>query len=182
MKKIIFLFALIISNVAISQNSWSPIKGEIAKNFSLNTIMGKELSLSSITEDNPVVLVVLRGWPGYQCPICTRQVGELISAADEFKKYNVAVLMVYPGPSEQLTEHAKDFKEDFDFPPNYHFAVDPDYSMVNLYGLRWDANRETAYPSTFVINKDGKIVFSKISDSHGGRVNVEEVIEILEKL
>ena len=77
--------------------------------------------------------------------------------------------MVYPGPSEQMQEHAKEFSDDFNFPKNFYFTLDPEYSMINKYGLRWDAPKETAYPSTFVIGKNGEIVYSKISTTHGGR-------------
>ena len=33
------------------------------------------------------------------------------------------------------------------------------------------AQKETAYPSTFVINKNGEIVYSKTSTTHGGRAD-----------
>jgi hypothetical protein len=36
--------------------------------------------LSTELAHGPVVLVMLRGWPGYQCPFCTRQFGDDISA------------------------------------------------------------------------------------------------------
>lgn len=64
-------------------------------------------------------------------------------------------------------------------PDNFYFTIDPDYSMINKYGLRWNAPKETAYPSTFVIDKSGKIVFSKISKTHGGRAKIDEILEAL---
>lgn len=39
-----------------------------------------------MTEGGPVVLVVLRGYPGYQCPICTKQLAEFRGKVDEFNK------------------------------------------------------------------------------------------------
>jgi peroxiredoxin len=54
--------------------------------------------------------------------------------------------------------------------------------MINLYGLRWDAPNETAYPSTFVIDKKGKIVFSKVSSTHGDRAINGEIFKVLQKL
>ncbi|MBV5312584.1 MAG: peroxiredoxin family protein [Prolixibacteraceae bacterium] len=182
MRKLIFFAALIISSASFGQNIWTPSLGESAKNFSLKTVDGEKLSLNELLKSKPVVLVVLRGWPGYQCPICTKEVGTLISSATEFEKHHVSIFMVYPGPSKELTEHAKEFKQDFQFPENYYFTVDPDYSMINLYGLRWNAEKETSYPSTFVINRDGKIVYSKISHSHGDRSNTDEIIDALSKL
>jgi len=56
-------------------------------------------------------------------------------------------------------------------------VLDPDYVFTNLYGLRWDAPRETAYPSTFVVDSLGVVRFSKISRSHGGRASVDEVLQ-----
>ncbi len=90
--------------------------------------------------------------------------------------------MIYPGPSGVLQEKAKEFTSDFTFPEGFYFALDPNYEMVNQYGLRWDAPKETAYPSTFVIDKNGKVVFVKVSSSHGGRADVEEVVEALKIL
>ncbi len=177
------LFITILFSVHGFSQSFEKVKiGEKAPDFKLNTIHGDEIQLSERNKGNSVVLVVLRGWPGYQCPICTRQVGGLMAEAEKFSKLNSIVIMVYPGPNAELQKHAKDFSEDFDFPKNFYFVVDPDYSMVNKYGLRWDAPNETAYPSTFVINKEGKIVFSKVSTTHGGRSSNEEIIKALSLL
>ena len=90
--------------------------------------------------------------------------------------------MVYPGPSDELQAHAKEFSEDFRFPENFYFLLDPDYSMINKYGLWWDAPKETAYPSTFIISKEGKIIFSKVSTTHGGRASNEIFFEVLNEL
>ena len=182
MKIFITAVVILISTSVFSQGSeWTKV-GSKAQNFTLKTLNGDNIQLSELYKKQPVVLVVLRGWPGYQCPICTRQVGSLVADEGKFKDTGAAVLMVYPGPAEDLLAHAKEFSEDFKFPQNFYFTLDPDYSMINAYGLRWDAPRETAYPSTFVINKKGEIIFSKISNSHGGRATNEEIIDALGKL
>ena len=152
-------------------------KGQTAKNFELKTVNGENIRLSEL--EAPVVLIVLRGFPGYQCPICSRQVGSFISVAEKLAELNASVLFVYPGPSKLLQEKAKEFSEDFQLPGNFYFALDPDYTMINMYGLRWDKTRETAYPSTFVRDSKRRILFSRISQSHGGRTNPEEIIEVL---
>ncbi len=156
--------------------------GNKAPDFSLRTIDGSEMQLSEVVLKQPVVLVVLRGWPGYQCPVCTRQVGSLLNDAVKFSNLGVAVILVYPGPSRDMQKHAEEFSGEFKFPQDFYFTLDPDYSMINLYGLRWDALGETAYPSTFVLNKESKIVFAKISDTHGGRATNEEIFEALGNL
>jgi peroxiredoxin len=67
-------------------------------------------------------------------------------------------------------------------PANFHFVTDPDLKTVNQWSLRWDAPNETAYPSTFVVDRDGKIVFAKISHSHGDRSSAAEVLDVLKKI
>jgi thioredoxin-dependent peroxiredoxin len=182
MKSLITVILLILSIPVFSEEEGKVKIGDQALNFTLKTVQADKVNLKDLYHENPVVLVVLRGWPGYQCPICTRQVGELVAEVDNFAKYGATVLMVYPGPSEELQEHAIEFSQDFQFPQNYFFAIDPGYSMVNKYGLRWDAPKETAYPSTYVIDKNGKVVFVKVSNSHGGRSTPEEIFGALDKL
>src|SRR5437868_3589433 len=84
----------------------APKAGDEVKDFELAALGGEKIKLSKLTESGPVVLVVLRGYPGYQCPLCTKQVGELIGKADELKKAGAQVVFVYPGPADKLKEHA----------------------------------------------------------------------------
>ena len=73
----------------------------------------------------------------------------------------------------------KEFVKGKDYPSHLHVLLDPDYSFTNAYGLRWDAKNETAYPSAFVIGKDRKVTFAKVSKSHGGRVSATELLGAL---
>lgn len=56
-------------------------------------------------------------------------------------------------------------------------VTDPDYIFTNSWGLRWDAPRETAYPSTFVIDRKGVVRFTKISKTHGDRANPADILK-----
>jgi thioredoxin-dependent peroxiredoxin len=64
-------------------------------------------------------------------------------------------------------------------PANIVLVTDPDYTVTNLYGLRWDAPHETAYPSAFVLDQKGIIVFEKISHGHGDRLSAEDTLNNL---
>jgi len=122
------------------------------------------------------VLVVLRGWPGYQCPMCARQVQEYVASAAAFEQRNAGVVMVYPGPAQQLVEHATEFLRDKSWPRNFTLVLDPDYAFSKSYGLRWDAKKETAYPSTFILERGGKIRFAHVSQSHGDRLSAARAL------
>lgn len=160
----------------------TPDIGGKAPEFTLATPEGKPVSLASLEGRHDVVLIVLRGYPGYQCPYCVRQVHDFEVHAKEFADRKAELLLVYPGPQGQLEEHAKEFlsKEDA-LPANFHLVIDPDYQFTNQYDLRWDAPHETAYPSTFLIDRKGKVFFRKISHGHGDRTTAEEVLAELEK-
>lgn len=164
---------------AAPKDSSQPAVGDTAKDFQLATPAGKQVKLSDQLKKGPVVLLVLRGYPEYQCPVCTRQVGQFIANAAKLKKANASVLLVYPGAAQDLAKRADEFIRDQSLPDNFHFLIDPDYKFTNAYNLRWDAKRETAYPSTFVIGKNGKIKFAKISMTHRGRADAKEVLKAL---
>jgi peroxiredoxin Q/BCP len=154
-----------------------PAVGDEAADFELAALGGDMVKLSDLTDDGPVVLVVLRGYPGYQCPLCTRQVGDFLAKAEAFKKPGASVVFVYPGPAGLLKDHADEFVEGQKYPEHFWLLLDPDFEFISAYGLRWDAPNETSYPSTFVIDGDRRVTFAKISKTHGDRADVAEVLK-----
>ena len=170
------LFATVAFGTATAAEKPPAVGGE-AKDFELTAIGGEKVKLSKLTDAGPVVLVVLRGYPGYQCPLCTRQVGELLGKADAFKKAGAQVVLVYPGPADKLKEKAGEFVKGKDYPAHFTLVLDPDYTFTNSYGLRWDAKNETAYPSTFVLDSKRKVTFAKVSTTHGDRSKVDDVLK-----
>jgi thioredoxin-dependent peroxiredoxin len=158
----------------------TPAIGAKAPDFTLSTPTGKSIQMSKEIRGHGLVLVVLRGFPGYQCPFCVKQVHDFIDHASDFAAKNTRVLLVYPGPPGDLDDHAKDFlAKQAELPANIVLVTDPDYKVTNLYGLRWDMPHETAYPSTFVLDKQGMISFEKISHSHGDRLSAQDALDNL---
>jgi peroxiredoxin len=157
----------------------SPKVGDIASDFTLKTLDDQSVRLGELTAKSDVVLIVLRGWPGYQCPLCTKQAHDFVNNAEKLNAAGVQVVMVYPGPADNLKAHATEFLNDKNWPKDFRFVIDPDYSFTKSYGLRWDAPRETAYPSTFIIGKGGKVLFAHVSKQHGDRVSSDTVLKAL---
>lgn len=183
---ILHFAAAVLLSMAVAASALAadkpPAVGEPATDFKLTAIDGGEIQISKVHASGPVVLVVLRGFPGYQCPICNVQVGDLIAAASKLKAHQATVVLVYPGPSDNLQARASEFVSGKRLPANFHLVLDPDYAFTNAYHLRWNAKNETAYPATFVIDKDGKIRFAKVSMTHGDRAKTADVLAALASL
>ncbi len=178
-RKLTAILALCVAGL-LSTGAATPLKqGDTAPNFTLRTLDDKPVELHKLTAKSRVVLVVLRGWPGYQCPICERQVQDLMRHASQLKARGVQMLFVYPGPTTQLKAHAQEFLLNKDWPSDFLFVTDPDLTFTTSYGLRWSAPNETAYPSTFIIDRDAKVQFARVSKEHGGRVDSKELLKHL---
>ena len=180
-------FLLVLASACHVPNLWAadahrekPLKvGEKGDNFTLQSLGGEKVEFYKQLEKGPVVLLVLRGYPGYQCPICSRQVVDYVRHAEGFAKLGAQVIMIYPGPSENLQAKAEEFMAKTELPDNFLLLIDPDYEFTNLYALRWDAPQETAYPSTLVFDKEAVVKLAVVSKGHGGRTKADEALDAL---
>ncbi|MEZ6032585.1 MAG: redoxin domain-containing protein [Planctomycetaceae bacterium] len=180
------LLAIIVlsgcSGIVVATEKQPPAVGDAAPQLELKSYDTGTVKLDEAIQTGPVVVIVLRGNPGYQCPLCTRQAGQFIAAAKDFSAAHATVVMVYPGPEAELEVKAREFLNDTKLPDGFQLVIDPDYTFTNAWHLRWDAAKETAYPSTFVVDKAGKIRFAKISKTHGDRAPVADVLKALKEL
>ncbi|HTV56852.1 MAG TPA: peroxiredoxin family protein [Terriglobia bacterium] len=170
---------MVLTGVVFAQ-TMAPKVGTKAPEFALKDVGGASVALSQERSQGPVVLIVGRGWPGYQCPFCTRQFAEFRSHASELQAAGATVLWIYPGPADELAKHAGDFIGTQPLPPNFRVLIDPGYAFTRAYDLRWDAPHETAYPATFVVDRDGTVLFANVSLEHGGRTPVADVLKVLD--
>ncbi len=143
---------------------------------------GKTVSSATLLEKNPLVVIVMRGFPGYNCPACSAQLADFIKEAEAIKTAGAQVAIIYPGSVEDLEAKAKGFVGKQQLADAFHLVIDKDMKIVKQLGLFWDAPKETAYPTTLVADRQGNIRFLKISRSHGGRVKASEVIDAIKKL
>jgi peroxiredoxin Q/BCP len=158
-----------------------PKIGEMAEMFTLRSLDGEKIELKKLLKEGPVVVAVLRGYPGYQCPACTRQVGGYVKLADDFAKAGATVVFVYPGEAQELESRAQEFLKQTELPAPLTLVLDPGHKFLTASGLRWEALNETAYPSTFIVDGDGKVTFRKISKTHGDRAEAADVLKALRK-
>jgi peroxiredoxin Q/BCP len=158
-----------------------PAVGDKAPDFALTAVDGTTVTLSAEWKRGPVVLVVLRGWPGYQCPFCVLQYGDFITHRDKFSAAGARVIWVYPGPAG-VKQRADAFAANADAPTNFRLTLDPLLKFTQTYHLRWEGDGETSYPSTFVIDKTGVVRWAQVSKTHGGRARATDVLSALSQL
>ncbi|TWT91260.1 redoxin family protein [Stieleria varia] len=157
--------------------------GDKAPDFELPLVGSDDyLTLKDAIADGPAVVIVLRGYPGYQCPLCSKQVSSIANRAKALGQQAKRVILVYPGEATLLERHAEEFVGSRSLPEPLVMVRDPGMRMIESWGLRWDAPRETAYPATYVIQKNGRVAWSKVSKSHAGRSTVDEILAALKKL
>lgn len=174
-----WLAVMAVLGALVASAAPPPVVGDAAPAFVLPTLDARTVDFAEIARGRTAVLVLLRGWPGYQCPFCTTQVYEYVGHAADFDAHDIPVVMVYPGPAEQLQAHAAEFLQDKRWPRNFHFVLDPDYAFATRYGLRWAGEGETVYPSTFVVDTCGVVRFAHVSREHGDRVGAAALLRTL---
>lgn len=189
MKQFQFVFAVVATTfcMAFQVNADDEVKplevGKKAVNFELPVVGKKQfLELKDEYSSGPVVVVVLRGYPGYQCQICKQQVGKLINRASALAKNAHRVILVYPGDNPLLKRHSESFMGSRRLPEPFVLVRDDGMQMIEDWGLRWNTPNETAYPSTYIIDSNGRVAWKKISSSHAGRSTTEEILAALRKL
>ena len=157
--------------------------GQRAPDFELPLVgENRFLNLQDEYRKGPVVVIVLRGYPGYQCPLCKNQFNAVVNRAKALEAETGLVALVYPGKTEQLAKQAERFLSSRRLPDPITLVRDDNLQMVNDWGLRWNTRGQTAYPATFVIDKNGRIAWKKVSTSYAGRSTVEEILRELRKL
>lgn len=138
----IFLVSILFFSPAA--NALSIQAGEAAPDFTLSSTDGNAVSLSEY-RDEVVALIYWR----------TGQKRSLLAVKDgndvlkEFKKKNIKVLSIIAG-SDNKDDAEKIFSENG---IEYPLLIDYDRTFYSTYGIR-------VYPTTIIINKDGKVSYT----------------------
>ena len=90
-----------------------------------------------MTSKGPVVLVVLRGYPGYQCLISQSSgPGLYPEIARLFRLPESMWCWCIPVPRRTWGARANEFLVDKKLPNNFDLVLDPGYTFTNMYGVR----------------------------------------------
>ena len=140
------------SSSDIANSSTGTQIGERLPNFTLNTLDGKELSLTDF-RGTPVLVNFWATW----CTFCVNEMPDLQRA---FENENVVILGV---------NRAETIEKQLDFLKNnlritYPILLDPSDSLARAFGV-------TIMPTTFVLNSEGIVIQHKL----GQYASLEEI-------
>jgi len=129
-----------------------------------------------------LVLVFTRGYSGGTiCPFCTMQTAQLAASHQKFLDRDARVIIIYPGSKKYLPDFAAAVtnvdREQADIAAvKWPVVLDPDLKAVNLLDIAADL----AKPSTFIIDKQGNVVFAYVGANRTDRPSVKALLEQLD--
>ena len=140
---------------------------------------GETVRLDQYKDKQNLLLVFTRGFAGELCPFCTTQTSRLIANYDQFIERDTEVLLVYPGSKEQLPQFQaasirQSGKDSFPFP----VLMDEQLAAVNRLGIA----AQLAFPSTFIIDKQGQVRLSYVGADPTDRPSIKALISKLDGL
>lgn len=169
--------------------------GAIAPDFELKDPAGKTFKLSDRLSKGPVILAFYRGgW----CPFCNKQLHDLQRYLPEFKRLGAELVAISPQTPEKTewteTKNQLTFTVLSD-PDNlvakkYHLvyrvgaATKTMYSAmgIDLEKTNGSSTPELPVPATYLVNSDGKIVYSFVDQDYKKRADNADIIEALKHL
>lgn len=181
--------------IAAAPEKTTPLKvGEKVPELKLKNATGDEVSLASLHEKQPVVLVFFRGgW----CPICSRHTTELIKVHPEIKELGAEMVGISPDSVESSQANLE--KNKIGFP----ILSDADVSAAKAFGLAFKVDDETVtkykgfgidlekasgqphhalpVPAVYIVDKTGTIVFGHSNPDYRQRLDAKTIIEELRK-
>lgn len=145
------------------------------------TVEKQELNLTDYENKKNVVLVFTRGLgsAGTLCPFCLTQTSRFISNYSKFTAKNAEVVVVFPGPSGKVAEFAdKAAKEASGSKVPFPLVLDEALAQVAALGIEGDL----AKPSTYILDKQGKVRFAYVGSHTGDRPSVNALLAQLDAI
>lgn len=182
--------------VADSANETRPLQaGQPVPSVSIQDASGETVTLQSLYQNQPIVLVFFRGgW----CPICTKHTQELIKIYPQITSLGAEVVGI--SPDSPLSSKGNVTKNSIPFPilsdaevraaKAFGIAFQVDQATVVRYkGFGIDLARASGFshhalpiPAVYIVDTKGKIVYSHSDPNYRERLDVKTIVEELGKL
>lgn len=167
--------------------------GATAPNFSLPSATGEIIELRRLLQHGPVVLAFYRGgW----CPYCNIQLRSYQSILNTLRKMGARLVAISPETPDNTVE-TKD-REKLEFPvlsdtnnvvaKQFGLVFPVSSDVITIFKNKWDLDLkqengvdggELPVPGTYVIDRAGLIIFSRVDVDYRRRTEPEEILDVL---
>lgn len=147
--------------------------GDAAPNFKLLNQDNQSIQLRDVLQQQPLVLVF---FPRAGSPVCTKQLCGIQQSYENFAKFGVRILGVSPDSPEANREFRAAYRYTFDL------LSDPARGAFKAYGVGSLLLPGMTGRGTFVVGKDGKILYHKVEMTPLTFRDAGEMLEVLKKL
>lgn len=170
--------------------------GAIAPEFSAVDSHNNKFTLSEKLKQGPVVVIFYRGnW----CPVCTQHLGKVQDSLDIITKTGATVVAVSPERpenSEKMQEKTgAKFALLYDEGYKISEAFDVDFNPTKVEKFKYnkflkadlveahsDDSERLPIPATFILNKDGKVIWRHFNPNYKKRASVKSIFMALAQL
>lgn len=164
--------------------------GQKAPLFSAIDAENELFNLSQALESGPVVLIFYRG---HWCPVCNKHLSSIQDSLNQILDKGATVVAVSPEKPEYLEKMSKKTKaefrllydEDYKISDAYDVTFTPDNKQLVLYNTVLNAKLKETHsddsqrlpiPATYIISREGKIVWRQFDPDYRNRSAVKDIL------
>lgn len=188
------------TNMAQNHRSAEEAQGLKAGNdvphFQAKTVHGETFVLEQALQQGPLVIIFYRG---HWCPVCNKHLGVLQDSLQLIHEKGARVIAVSPEKPELLNKTVEKTGAAFTLLYDEHYRIAdafdvtfrPDSMQRIMYNTMLGAKLKNAHsddsqrlpiPATFIISKEGKIVWRQFDPDYKKRSSVKEILTVLSKM
>ena len=164
--------------------------GAMAPDISFPAERDDKMYLPNLYKEQPLVIIFYRG---YWCPVCNKYLSDFATKVSQIEAKGAKIIAFTPETSENIAKTKKNTSLGIavysDSDGSIMKAFDVDYEVTEGYqnkiqeklntSINETNNTDTAIlpvPATFIINKEGKIVYKQFDPDYHNRASVEEIL------
>lgn len=169
--------------------------GDDAPKLNFTTTDNKKETLASYYGKQPVVIIFYRG---YWCPVCNKHLTEFAEKAKQIEAAGAKLIAIssesYDNVAKTKEQTGANFTIISDADGSITKAFDVNFKVTDEYQamiqdklkasiIETNANKQAdlPVPATFIIDKNGKIVYKQFNPDYKDRASVEDILKNLPK-